>query len=64
MNSAVQHVLAAFDQLKADEKREAASEILKRAMHFDYPVLDDETLAQIADETFQEYDAREAADAF
>jgi hypothetical protein len=35
---------------------------MKRTREFDYPPLDDETMAQLADETFQMYDADEATD--
>jgi hypothetical protein len=62
MVTAVKDLLTAFDRLSADEQREAA-EILRRTRDTDYPPIDDEALARIADETFLEYDAREAADA-
>jgi len=62
MTRSVQELLESFDRLPESEQREAFSEILKRGMKFDYPDLDDETLAQIADETFLMYDAEEAAD--
>jgi len=54
-------LLIAFDRLRDDEKREALYEILQRTRDFELPPLDDEALAQIADQTFLEYDAREAA---
>ena len=63
MTQSVQEFLESFDRLPESEQREVFSEILKRGMKFDYPDLDDETLAQIADETFLMYDAEEAADA-
>ncbi len=63
MSEAVQELLNSFDRLPEPERWEAFSQILKRAQEFDYPELDDETLCQIADETFLMYDAEEAADA-
>ncbi len=62
MSSAVQSLIDAFDQLTSDERREAAYEILRRAQLTDHPPLDDETIDRIADESFLEYDAREAVD--
>jgi hypothetical protein len=63
MSSAVQSLIDAFDQLTGDERREAAYEILRRTQLTDNPPLDDETIDRIADESFREYDAREAVDA-
>jgi hypothetical protein len=63
MSSAVQSLIDAFDQLTGDERREAAYEILRRAQLTDNPPLDDETIDRIADESFREYDVREAVDA-
>jgi TorA maturation chaperone TorD len=61
MTQAVQELLDSFDRLPESERLEALSELLKRTQAFEYPPLDDETLAQIADETWQMYDADEAA---
>jgi hypothetical protein len=63
MTASAKDLLDTFDRLSGEERREAVSEILRRAVPLDYPPLDDETLARIADEAFLEYDAREAADA-
>ncbi len=63
MSTAVQGLLDAFDRLPEDDRRDAVIEILKRVGQMDYPPLSDEALAQIADESFQQYDADEAADA-
>jgi hypothetical protein len=60
MTQAAQDLLNAFDRLSEAERREVVYELLKRARKFDYPDLDDETLAQIADELWQLYDAEEA----
>jgi hypothetical protein len=62
MSITVQDLLSAFDRLSADEQREAVSEILRRTRDLELPPLDDETINQIAAESFREYDAREAAD--
>lgn len=62
MSSAVQALINAFDQLTCHERREAVDEILRRAKNTDYPPLDDETIDRIAEESFLEYDAREAVD--
>jgi len=59
----VQGLFGAFDRLTADEQREAAFEILRRTRELELPSLDDETIDRIADESFLEYDIREAADA-
>jgi hypothetical protein len=61
MSESVQEFLNSFDRLPESERWEVFYQILKRAQEFEYPPLDDETLAQIADETFQMYDADEAA---
>jgi hypothetical protein len=61
MSEAVQELLKSFDSLAESERHEASTEILKRLREIAYPSLDEETLAQIADETFQMYDADEAA---
>ncbi len=61
MSAAVQGLLDAFDRLPEDKRRDVAIELLRRARHFECPPLSDEALAQIADQSFQEYDAHEAA---
>jgi hypothetical protein len=62
MTQAVQEFLRLFDCLPEPERRDAFYEILKRANEIEYPPLDDETLAQIADENFQRIDAEEATE--
>jgi hypothetical protein len=62
MSESVQEFLNSFDRLTEEDRQLAAFEILKRTREFEYPDLDDETLAQIADETWLMYDAEEAAD--
>ena len=62
MTAAVKQLLDSFEALSNDEKVEAVAEIVRRAGHLDYPPLDDETLAQMAAERFQELDREEEAD--
>ena len=62
MTSSVRSFLESFENLTEHEKHDAAAEILRRTIPTEYPPLDDEALAQIADLTFLELDAREAAD--
>jgi hypothetical protein len=61
MSEAVQELLKSFESLPESERHEVYVEILKRAQVHEYPDLDGEVLSQIADETFQMYDAEEAA---
>ncbi len=62
MTASVENLLASFDCLSERERHEAATEILRRVAEFDFPLLDDEALTQIAAMTFQEIDACESAD--
>jgi hypothetical protein len=72
MSEAVQEILRSIDRLPETERREAFSEILKRARDLDalspsdsaLPSLseEDEELVHLAELTFLELDAREAAD--
>jgi hypothetical protein len=59
VSTAVQHLLEAFERLSSAEQHEAVALILRSMAEFEYPPLDDEAIAQIADLSFQEYDARE-----
>jgi hypothetical protein len=62
MTTAVKRLLASFEALSESEQREAALELLKRALPESYGPLPDEALVEIAEQSFLEYDAREAAD--
>jgi len=62
MTESVKSLVHIFECLTETEQHDAAVEILRRTASQEYPDLDDETLARIADETFLELDAREAAD--
>jgi len=59
----IQDLLSAFDRMPADEQREAVYAILRRAIELEIPPLDDESIDRIADESFLEYDSREATGA-
>ncbi|HZX13406.1 MAG TPA: hypothetical protein VFF49_03310 [Thermodesulfobacteriota bacterium] len=41
MSTSVQHILKTFDLLSAKEKKEVASEIIRRFINFDLPPLSD-----------------------
>ena len=62
MNTMAQLVLESFDRLSSQEKREVLDGIIRRSRSLDWPPLDDEAIDRIADETFLEYDRREAND--
>jgi len=63
MGATVQGVLDAFQNLTPDEQRQVASEILIQTRSLDLPPLDEETIDRIANDSFLEYDLREASDA-
>jgi hypothetical protein len=63
LSSPVRELLGAFDRLTEDDRRDFFSEIMRRTKDLEWPPLDDETIDRIADETFLEYDNREAVDA-
>lgn len=60
MSTAVQELLKSFDRLPDAEKQEAAAEILRRSVDFEFSPLSDEELVASADELFVELDQREA----
>jgi hypothetical protein len=61
MSTTIHGLLVTFDQLTTEEQREFLAEILHRTRDLEWPPLDEETIDQIADEVFLEYDALEAA---
>jgi hypothetical protein len=63
LSAPVRDLLRAFDQLTDDDQRDFFSEIMRRTRDLEWPPLDEETINRIADESFLEYDNREAADA-
>ena len=52
MTKSVEQLLKTFEQLPEAEKREGASEIIKRSLTLDLPELSDDTLVVAADQTF------------
>ena len=62
MSASVQELLYSFDLLTENEKRELASEILRRASMLDQPPLTDEDLVLNAERLFLELDRHETAD--
>jgi hypothetical protein len=63
MTAQIQDMLHTFDLLPDGDKRELASEILRRTLTLDFPPLSDEQLVGAAEELFLELDRSEAADA-
>jgi hypothetical protein len=63
LSAPVRDLLRAFDQLTDDDRRDFFSEIMRRTKDLEWPPLDEEAISRIADESFLEYDIREAADA-
>jgi hypothetical protein len=63
MGEPLRELLDAFDRLDEPNKRDFLWEILRRTKDLELPPLDDETINRIADDSFLEYDIREAADA-
>jgi hypothetical protein len=62
MSEQVRNLISAFDRLPESDQREFAAAVLRRTRHLSWPPLNDETIDRIADESFVEYDVREAAD--
>jgi hypothetical protein len=63
MTAQVQDMLHAFDLLPEGDKRELASEILRRSLTLDIAALSDEQLIGAAEELFLQLDGIEAVDA-
>jgi hypothetical protein len=63
MTAQVQDMLHTFDLLPDGDKRELASEILRRTLTLDVPPLSDEQLVGAAEDLFLQLDRSEAADA-
>jgi hypothetical protein len=63
MTAQVQELLHTFDLLPDGDKRELASEILRRTLTLDALPLSDEQLVGAAEELFLQLDHNEAADA-
>ena len=61
MSSTVEEILDSFDHLSETEKRELASEIIRRTIDMSFPSLTDEQLVLNAEALFLELDQRESA---
>jgi hypothetical protein len=60
MTASVKELLNSFDKLPEAEKRELASEIIKRSLTLDLPELSDESLVVAADKIFLQLDKEES----
>ena len=63
MTAQIQDMLHTFDLLPDGDKRELASEILRRTLTLDVPSLSDEQLVGTAEELFLQLERSEAANA-
>lgn len=63
MTTDVKEILNTFDLLPDNDKKDLASEILRRTVHFDFPPLTDEELIQSAEKLFLDLDRRESKNA-
>ncbi len=61
MTTPIKQILDSFNQLPEIEKRELASEIIRRTIQMDLPPLSDQELVLIAEELFLELDQKEIA---
>ncbi len=59
MSTTTSEILESFDHLAEDEKREVASEIIRRTRELELPPLADDELAVNAEALFLELDRRE-----
>ena len=60
MTRLVEELLDSFEKLPEAEKRELASEIIKRSLAFDLPELSDDSLLLAADQVFLQLDKDES----
>ena len=58
MSASIQNFLKSFDLLSEEEKKQVASEIIRRSINFDLPPLSDKELVLSAEELFLELDNR------
>ncbi len=63
MTTQVETILHSFELLPDADKRELASEIVRRTLKSDQPPLSDEDLTSIAEESFLALDQEESGDA-
>ena len=62
MTRSVEELLNSFEKLAEAEKRELASEIIKRSLTLDLPELSDDSLLAAADQIFLQLDKEETID--
>jgi hypothetical protein len=60
MTRSVEELLNTFEKLSEAEKRELASEIIKRSLTLDLPELSDDSLVAAADQIFLRLDKEES----
>jgi hypothetical protein len=60
MTTSVRELLTTFDKLPEAEKREAATEILRRTLSIEFPPVGDDALVECAEELFLSLDQEEA----
>jgi hypothetical protein len=60
MTKSVEELLNSFEKLPEAEKRELASEIIRRSLAFDMPQLPEDSLLLAADEIFLQLDKDES----
>ena len=60
MTRSVEELLNSFEKLPEAEKRELASEIMKRFLSLDLPELSDDSLLAAADQIFLQLDKEES----
>jgi len=63
MTTGIKEILNTFEHLSENEKKDLASEILRRTVKFDFPPLTDEDLIQSAEKLFLDLDRRESKSA-
>jgi hypothetical protein len=63
MTASVEDILASFDHLPEEERRELAYQIIRRTIRLELPPLTDEDLVSQADAIFVELDSRESGNA-
>ena len=61
MTRSVEELLNSYEQLPDAEKRELASEIIKRSLALELPELNDESLLATADQIFLQLDKEESS---
>ena len=63
MTTDIKEILNTFELLSENQKKDLASEILRRTVKFDFPPLTDEDLIQSAEKLFLGLDRRESKSA-